>query len=328
MLFERVSQQPVVTQSVGGVSRNELPFRLYGVRPDGGDLNLGVVVDVEGGGMRPTPNAAGFVGKLRFGIIDKQSPDSRQTLPTPVNFQVTADVDSVSPDAISLNHTNLPFAPLTLSAVSPGDTVSVQIRPSFAVTEPVKVDLSVIRPELSIQVSPSNIQGWGLEEADITIEAAGMEHPENTRVTLNATKGGLDRTVVSLDKGGLGTAKIRSIGLGSARVTAESPSLKGTDRKLEFTPPWAFAIAAILGAVVGVVGKKLGTRSKGKKLTIAALLAGVALGVLAAVAFAVGVNLTGYVPQAKAGEAVTFFVAGIVAYAGGFTKKTSDSSST
>lgn len=97
---------------------------------------------------------------------------------------------------------------------------------------------------------------------------------------------------------------------------------------MEFTPPWAFAIAAILGAVVGVVGKKLGTRSKGKKLTIAALLAGVALGVLAAVAFAVGVNLTGYVPQAKAGEAVTFFVAGIVAYAGGFTKKTSDSSST
>lgn len=323
MLFERVNQRPVVIHEAGGVSRNELPFRVYGVKPDGGDLNLVVVIDVDGGGMRATPNASGYVGKLRFGIIDKQSPDSQETLPTPVNFEVTADADSVTPGAVSLNHTNLPFAPLTLVAASPGDTVSVQIRPSFAVTEPVKVGLSVIRPELSIQISPGSIQGWGLEQADITIEAKGMEQPENAEVRLSATKGALDRSIVTLDKSGVATAKIRSIGLGSAMVAAGSSRLKEATMKIEFIWPWAFAIAALFGAAIGVVAKKL---AKGKRLAMTGLLSGLALGILGAVAFAVGVNLTGYVPEAKVGEAVTFFAAGIVAYAGSFAQKVSSSS--
>lgn len=327
MLFERVDQQPVAIKEAGGVSRNELPFHIYGVKPDGKDLNLVVVVDVDGGGMRPTPNAGGFVGTLRFGIIDKQSPNSQETLPTPVNFQVTADVDRVTPGAVSLKHTNLPFAPLTLFAASPGDRVAVQIRPSFSITKPVKVDLSVIRPELSIQISPRDIQGWGLEEAEITIEAPGMEQPENTEVRLSTTKGALDRSIVRLDKGGVGTAKIRSIGLGLAKVTAGSSRLKGADGKIQFTLPWAFGIATLLGAAIGVVAKKFGSKSKGKRLTMTGLISGVALGILGAVAFAVGVNLTGYVPEAKVGEAVTFFVAGIVAYAGGFAQKISNTSS-
>jgi drug/metabolite transporter (DMT)-like permease len=44
------------------------------------------------------------------------------------------------------------------------------------------------------------------------------------------------------------------------------------------------------------------------------ILAGLALGILGAAAYAIGVNLTHYVPQAKVGEALIFFVSGIISY--------------
>ena len=320
LLFERLDQQAVITPAVGG-ARHELPYKLYGVSSDGSDLNLSVVVDVEGGGMRVSPTASSFVGRLRFGVIDKQKPNSQQVLPSPVLFLITANVDSVSPDAVVLDHTNLPFAPLTLSAGSPGDTISVQIRPSFSANNPVKVDVGVIRPELAIKAFPRRIQGWGLEEADITIEAKGIEQPEQMKVVLDTTKGGLDGGIVSLDKAGVGSARIRSIGLGSAAITASSSRLKSTETELTFTLPWAFGISAILGAVMGVFAKKFAPKPAGRKLTTASLFAGMALGILGATAYAVGVNLTGYVPHAKVGEALPFFVAGIVAYAGSITRK-------
>jgi hypothetical protein len=322
LLFEHLDRPVIVTQSASGVSRQELPFRLYGVSPDGSHLDLGVVVDVEGGGMRPSPNASSFVGRLRFGIIDTQNPNSQQTLPTPVNFLVTADVDSIAPDgSLSLDHTNLPFVPVTLSAVSPRDTVSVQIRPSFSPANPVRVDVCLIRPELSIEASPKKIQGWGLEEADITVRATGMAQPAATEVTLDTTKGGLERTSVSLDDKGVGATKIRSIGLGLAKISAKSSRLKGAETDVTFTLPWAFAISAILGSIVGVLARMAQSKNKKSKPAIVNPLARIALGILGAVAYAVGVNLTGYIPQAKVGEALIFFVAGIISYVGGVARK-------
>jgi drug/metabolite transporter (DMT)-like permease len=63
------------------------------------------------------------------------------------------------------------------------------------------------------------------------------------------------------------------------------------------------------------------SKSKQSRPSILNPLARIALGILGAVAYAVGVNLTGYVPQAVVGEALTFFVAGIISYAGGLPKK-------
>jgi hypothetical protein len=322
LLFEHLDRPVIVKQSASGVTRQELPFRLYGVSPNGSPLDLDVIVDVEGGGMRPSPNASSFVGTLRLGIVDTQDPNSQQTLPTPVNFQVTADVDSVAPEgSLSVDHTNLPFVPVTLSAMSPPDTVSVQIRPSFSLTNPVKVDVNVIRPELTVVASPKKIQGWGLEEADITISTRGITQPEGREVTLEATKGGLEKTLVTLDAKGVGATKIRSIGLGQAEITVVSSGLKGAGADVTFTPPWAFAISAIFGSLVGTLAGMALSKSKQSRPSILNPLARIALGILGAVAYAVGVNLTGYVPQAVVGEALTFFVAGIISYAGGLPKK-------
>jgi uncharacterized membrane protein len=90
---------------------------------------------------------------------------------------------------------------------------------------------------------------------------------------------------------------------------------------VRFTLPWAFSISAILGGIVGVLAKRVQSKSKKSKPMVVNLLAGIAIGILGAVAYAVGVNLTGYVPQAKVGEALILFVAGIIAYVGGISGK-------
>jgi hypothetical protein len=324
MLLVRLPQPVVTTKAAGGSLRHELPYRLFGVGPSGNELDFDVVVDIDGGGMRPSPDAAGFLGRVYFGVIDKKQPGSRQTLPVPVNFLVTADVDSISPSgSIDLDHTNLPFVPLTLSAKSPRDAVTLHVRSSLSPSAPVNFEVDVLRPELTIDVSPKTIQGWGLEEADVTVTAKRLLQPAGTEVTFSTTKGGLATTTTKLTADGIGGTRIRSIGLGRARVSSASPLLTSASTELDFAFPWAYAISAIAGGLVGSIAKQLTAKPMRLKVkrVVLGLIAGVALGILGAAAYTIGVNLTGYVPQARVGEALIFFVAGIVSYTGALMQK-------
>jgi hypothetical protein len=317
MLLVRLPR-PVVASQAG--LRQELPFRLLGVGAGGNELDFDIVVDIDGGGMRPAADTPGFLGRVYFGVVDKKQPASRQTLPVPVSFLVTADVDAISPSgSIELAHTNLPFVPLTLSAKSPRDPVMVHVRSSLSPGAPVDFKVEVIRPELAIEVSPKTIQGWGLEEADVTVTAKRLLQPAGTEVTFSTTKGGLAATTTTLNAAGIGSTRIRSIGLGRARISSASPILTSAATDLDFTFPWAYVISAIAGGLVGGLAK--GLTSKPRRVEPLDLLAGVALGILGAAAYTIGVNLTGYVPQSKVGEALIFFVAGIVSYAGGLVQK-------
>jgi len=52
LLFERLERPVVVTRSVEGLSRHELPYRLHGVSSSGDNLDLDIVIDVDGGRPR------------------------------------------------------------------------------------------------------------------------------------------------------------------------------------------------------------------------------------------------------------------------------------
>jgi hypothetical protein len=125
---------------------------------------------------------------------------------------------------------------------------------------------------------------------------------------------------VKLDGRGVAVTKIRSSGIGVSTITARSLPLKNGETQITFDPPWAFAVAAILGGAIGVLARRAKPGVGKSRSVLGNLIAGIALGLLGAVAYAVGVNLTGYVPQAKVGEALVFFVAGIISYAGGISK--------
>jgi hypothetical protein len=307
---------------VNGQVRFELPLRIIGVAPSGGQLNLGAVVEVAGGGLRLRNDATAFVGQIFVGIEDKDNPTGAPTLGRRVQFLVTADADSVKPDGLDIDHANLPYVPVQIEAARPGDSVVVHVRPDF---EPRGFDLKlpVVRPRLTLVRSQPSIQGFGLETTDVTVKVEDAVVHAGLLVTLSSENlGRLTPAEVTLGTDGTATASLRSSGLGNAVVVARHPLFGSARETVTFVFPWAFAIAVVLGGAVGgllryawLKAQNIG-RIKLVPLVWHAVL-GIAAGLVVATAYAVGINLLDVQPVATTGEALVFSLAAIGALASG-----------
>src|SRR5205814_9741686 len=60
----------------------------------------------------------------------------------------------------------------------------------------------------------------------------------------------------ALDESGTGVAKLRSAGIGSAQITATDSPFHAGHGKVEFAWPVAFALATLLGGIVGALLRK------------------------------------------------------------------------
>lgn len=93
---------------------------------------------------------------------------------------------------------------------------------------------------------------------------------------------------------------------------------KSAQVNITFTNPWVFFLIAIFGGLVGSLIKILQDKTGSGKLIIGRLTLGILIAIVVAVAFTVGVNLVGFSPKAKVGEAVIFVLTAIGSWAGTF----------
>ena len=313
LLIAREQAAPQVAKQANGVIRMTLPYQISGIDTAGQPLDYRLVVDVDRGGMIYMPRSQRFEGRLLVGIVDAHDPTATRTLPQPIAVQVTGQADQITPQNLDITSSNVPFHPVELVAASPGNTVAVNFRFS-ASADPTQTSLDVLRPRLSISASPGQIDGLGLQSATITVRAEGFENPDGSIVTLDAPQGGLDSTSITLNSAGTGTTSIRSIGIGKSTVTAKLPPAADQQTVVMFQTPWVFLICALSGGLIGAFIRML-TGGGAKKVGVTALL-GVLIGILVAVAYAVGVNLTPIHPTATVGQALVFVVSGVGAYVG------------
>lgn len=301
----------------GGI-RWTLPYRIIGVDSSGTKMELRLVVDVDKGGMTFVPSSARFEGRLFVGVVDAKNPASAKPLAQKAQVQVTGTVDTIEPATVSVNHSNLPFAPVHLAAANPADSVQLSFRFTFSPST-LEKDLPVIRPKLNLKVSPNRVGGLGLETATIVVRLEGLTTPEGREVTLDTDRGGLEATTIRLNNSGAGSTSIRSIGIGMARITAADPPATTGQVTVRFMWPWGFLLGATAGGVCGAGIRALTLRKKQQlstKAVTAMIGSGVLIGILVAAAYAVGVNLTGIRPLAKAGEALVFVLSALGSYLG------------
>jgi hypothetical protein len=285
-----------------------LPFKFYGIQNDNTIFDLDTIVDMEPiKGLSFSPETLAFQCTLHIGLYDRRHPGDAGPLPHPVEFLITADIEH-NPSSIILDHLNLPYAQVSLSTRTPVEPVLVRIRPNFS-SDPQIIELSVDRPVLKLEVSPSSISGFGLEAADITILGKDLPLEPGISLTLTTNRGKIEPINIKTNEDGIATSNLRSISLGSAQVRVDSPRFISIEREVRFRFPWLFLVAAILGGLIGSI-PKMG-KFRLKKVTI-----GIALGILGGVGYAVGVNVLGFEPSVTIGEAVTFFISGICAYVG------------
>jgi hypothetical protein len=307
-------------ESAGAVSF-EIPLLFSGLDAAGSALDARPNVEVEGGGLRYVPGRGDFAGSIMLGLLSVSAPASIQRLGRKVNVLITATADSLDSAQVTLDHTNLPFKRIRMVVLSaPPDTVLVHIRTDLD-TGIVTIPVPVLRPTLKVSASPRRIAGFGLEEATLAIETQAIGRPDTLVVTVTASRGKMDSTQVVLSRAGTATSSIRSRGLGRDTVTAVSqPLLPGTDF-VDYVFPWGFLIAAIIGGIVGGLiheaqAKRSGRRRSRLRVFVAGVGVATLVGVVAAAAYALGINWLDIPPGKTAGEALVFVTAALGAIRG------------
>jgi len=313
-LVERFSQKIAQSQLESGALRLELPYRLYGVDRNGVDLNLKIVVDVQGGGMNLSQDETQFEGIIQIGVLDEINPNLTRPLPNPVQMQITADIARVEPTSnFNIDHTNLPFSRLSLIAVEP-KPVTLQIRSSFA--QQLEEEKLSVHPVITATASPQKIEGLGIGTADITVQIESLRQKEGVGVTLDTNKGQLETTRLTLDKEGIATTKIRSVGVGVATITVRSAKAARAEIRVTFLWPWVFLLCALMGGLIGSAIRLLRSKTSHARRVIRRIIRGILIALLVNAAYAVGITLIGVSLKASAGEALNFVLAAIGSYLG------------
>ncbi len=294
-----------------------LPFRYLTTDSSGAaTLYLRPAVEIERGGLRYEGKDRGFRGSFLLGLQDSLQYQASYTLSPGIQFALTADADSLEPTSLSVEHTNLPFERVRLVTFSPSDSVRLHIRPQFN-PEGADLWLPVQRPALTVTASPERIQGFGLETAALSLGRTANAPAEPVVVRVTSDRGNPTPNELTLSEAGTGLAKIRSSGLGTATIRAESPPFGSGEALLYYVFPLAFLIAALLGGGLAAIARALYDRRRNKQVSIVGYaISGLLVGLVIAVLYAVGANVLELDVKAEYGEALVFAIAAVGAIGG------------
>jgi len=257
-----------------------------------------------------------FRGTLHLGLEDSLDPAASHRLGSAIQFLLSGDRVRVTPGALALRHTNLPFSLVRLVAVAPGESVRVHVRTGFN-PRGVDVWVPVERPAIALEPVTPAVTGLGLAVAivHVTLPLEAGATPRVVRLT--ARHAIPEPSELTLAGGETRDARVRSVGIGRDTLYARSDPFHSDRVVIYYEWPVRFLAASLLGGLLGSAVAGLGARRRGRAASRPAYgLGGLATGVLVAVAFAVGLNLTGLEILTQYGEAVVFVVAALGAILG------------
>jgi hypothetical protein len=288
-------------------------FGFIALRPDGQEIRFRPIIE-SAGGLSLSGSTSRFQGRIYVGLRDNRNPDAAYPLPQPVSLLVGGQADELQPRQLTIDHTNLPFAEVTIAAQDPPDPIDFSLI-AAGTSERATVSLPIIRPRLTVIAGRSRIQGFGLETAVITVRAVGLTNPEGRVVTVTSDVASVDPVEVRLDQQGVGTTSVRSVSVGEASVNAVSPPLSPAKETIRFSWPVAYFIASVVGGLAGALLAWAQTKGKKKKLQTV-VIRGVLTGVIVVALYAVGVNVLPVHPTATAGEVLAFALAATGGFVG------------
>ena len=298
-----------VEPQAGQTQAWSLPMLITTANDAGVQLDLEIVLSVDNGLMLRGDDGV-YSGDVYVGVVNKANRTATDQLGQPVHILLAGQVDTIDPAAgVEIKHTNLPYEKVMLRARTLADRVTLKARASFT-SQDSDVPIPVVRPRLILNVSPSKIQGMGVETAVINVRTDGYSGPKGRAVTLGTTAGWIEPAEpVTLDERGVATARLRGDGLGATRISASSDGFRDADvHEVDFGWPIPFVTATLAGGLLGAFLKY--RRRRGSRNTRqAALLKGMAQGFAAALLYAIGINIAGWAPKATGGFALVLGIA-------------------
>ena len=299
----------------GGPSRLTLP-RLYIVISASGRDTLLLRPDVLADELQYDDGAGVFRGVLQLGLLDSLEPSRTDRFLTPIRFLLSAPGADIQPREFAIDHANLPYTTVRLRTPLPEDTLRLRIRDQLDPHE-VVAPIAVRRTLIALEPVSRSIPGLGLGATAIHVTLPAEAGPGPKTVRLRALRGTPDPSTVPLTGGATADVKIRAVGLGRDTVSAQAGPLRAVPVEIVYQPPVLFLLAALVGGVVGSLVAAAQSRRRGRAASRGRYsVSGLAAGLLVAVAFAIGLNLTGVAIPPQSGEAVVFVVAALGAMLG------------
>jgi hypothetical protein len=232
------------------------------------------------------------------------------------------DPDLISPRSLTFHDVG-EMLPVRVVAKNPHDSLMVEIMPG---SNPPGTSVWIrVAPALAFETPPTSIEGYGIETATLVIGTRGTNAKDSIELMIGSDRGNLSARTLTVGPSG-GIVTLQSAGaLGPVTVRARSNQYGTAEATIRFVPPVRFALAALLGAILGSVyaqtrakrtssdGATTATASRAKMIAAGALGAVLATAIYVALGIAL-VPGVGKVPLVN--EAAVFAFAAFGGMAG------------
>lgn len=237
-------------------------------------------------------------------------------LTDPVNIEVTSnELSSISPDALEIDHLNIPSTKIALAADMVKDSAKIKV---ITTSNPAGYTAFLkVTPRLLISTNQTTLQGLGVEQVPVNVMFQGSSSSDSVTVNFSAQKGVVTPNSISVHFNKPATVYLRSDGIGISKLSATSSIFPDSNVLIfKYTFPWLFLLAAIGGGLLGSVAKYL-TASKNDTSVLKPIVAGILIGIIGAVAYyGLGINLLGLSISPALNALAVFALSGLCAYFG------------
>jgi hypothetical protein len=237
-------------------------------------------------------------------------------LTEPVNIEVASnEVSSINPDALKIDHLNIPSTKIALAADMVRDSAEIKV---ITVSNPNGYTTFLkVTPRLVISTNQTTLQGLGVEQVPVNVMFKGSSSSDSVTVKFSPLKGVVTPNSISVHYNTPATVYLRSDGLGNSNLSATTSIYPNSNLLIfKYTFPWLFLLAAIGGGLVGSVAKYL-IVAKNNQSVLKPIAGGILIGIIGAVAYyGLGINLLGVSLSPALNALAVFALGGLCAYFG------------
>ena len=255
-----------------------------------------------------------FEGSIRF--LPAEVNESGNTQPSPKLLSVPEDIFiSFGATSVPLRITQINWPPLEVAITSAVARDSVEVK-VLTVSNPLGYPKNLrVEPAIILTSTRTFIQGLGIQTLPVHVALKGVSSCQPVPVTIETSLGTVNSATLTLSSDEPHEIILRSESLGVINLKVINANYRSNSITVQAVFPWIFLLLAILGGLIGSLGKNLVGRMK---ITLRRLALGSIVGLIAAVAYwGLGIVLIGFSVETRGlNEAMVFGLGLLAGYFG------------
>jgi len=285
-------------------------------------------VEMIGAGLEWDRTLGRYIGKVRVWLEDQIAPASGYALEAPVAIEVGGEASDYDPPRWDVPNAGFPSkdVQIVVAGARPRDTIQIKVAATTSggqvaleeATAAIRMPLS--GEPMTIRPVHQSVQGWGLENAELTITTSPSTSGQRLQVSVTSARGMTRAQSIPIDSLGHAIARIRSGTPGRDTIWVNLENRYMRFALVDHQPPWIFLLFAVGGGLVGSFLRTLGRPPSRSKHPVRAFLIQQVIGVLCGIVtmglYHVGFPILPAIATGQSGGILTGVVAAVGAFLG------------